>query len=133
MTKMDQTAFDAFISAPRIAHLVTLHPDGAPHAAPVWYEYTGGRFFVFTPGTSVKLDKIRRDPRVTISIASEDEPYRYVTAEGVAGLTSEGVDAQVLSIATRYRGTGAKRFLAPLQDLHLISITPSKLSTYVGT
>jgi PPOX class probable F420-dependent enzyme len=132
MSKMDQATFQAFIDAPRIAHLIAVESDGTPHVAPVWYEYTGGQFLVFTPGTSVKLGHIRYDPRVAISIASEGEPYHYVTANGAAKINDGDVHHQAFSIARRYRGDGAERFLAELKDLHLITMTPSRFSSYIG-
>ena len=132
MSKMDQTEFQEFIDGPWIAHLVAVQADGTSHVAPVWYEYADGRFLVFTPGTSVKLGHIRNDPRVAISIASEGEPYRYVTANGIAEISADEVHEQALSIARRYRGDRAERFLEDLKDLYIIAVTPTKLSTYVG-
>ena len=133
MPKMDEQTFRDFVDGARIAHLVTLQADGSPHVAPVWYEHMGGQFLVFTPGTSLKLVNIRRDSRVVISIAGESEPYHYVTVEGAAELASGDVAEQAESIAKRYRGAKAKDFIASLDDLHLITITPTKLTTYVGT
>ena len=38
MATMSQSEMVEFLAAPRIAHLVTLRPDGSPHVAPVWYD-----------------------------------------------------------------------------------------------
>jgi len=132
MPKMDQATFQAFIDAPRIAHLIAVESDGTPHVAPVWYEYKGGQFFVFTPGTSVKLAHIRQNPRVAISNASEGEPYHYVTVNGAAMIGDGDGHQQALSITRRYRGDGAESFLNGLKDLHLITITPTRFSSYIG-
>ena len=48
MATMSQSEMVEFLAAPRIAHLVTLRPDGSPHVAPVWYEYVDGDFLIWT-------------------------------------------------------------------------------------
>jgi len=51
------------------AHLATA-VDDRPHVAPVWYVYDDGVVSVLTGGT--KLENIRRNPRVALSIEATD-------------------------------------------------------------
>lgn len=51
--------------APVSAHLGTT-VDNRPHVAPVWYGYRDGVLYFMTGGK--KLDNIRRNPRVAVSI-----------------------------------------------------------------
>ena len=63
MSKMSPEEILAFLEEPHIAHLVTLRPDGSPHAAPVWYEYRDGCYSVFTWTPARKVKHLRNDRR----------------------------------------------------------------------
>lgn len=61
---------EALISdAPVMAHLATC-VDDRPHVAPVWYHYADGTIEVLTTGR--KLENVRENPRVAISIQKDD-------------------------------------------------------------
>ncbi len=53
-----------------MAHLAT-STDDRPHVAPVWYHYEDGSVYVTTGGR--KLDNVRRNPRVAVSIQEDDD------------------------------------------------------------
>ena len=104
MTAMAQSKIEAFLAEARIAHLVTMRPDGSPHVAPVWYEYVDGVYLVWTSRKFRKFKNIEGDPRAVVSIASEDQPYRYVVAECDVEVSGEDIWDIGMSIATRYEG-----------------------------
>lgn len=58
--------------------------DGRPHAAPLWYRYEDGVVEILTTGQ--KLENIRRNPKVALSIERDDEgmPEWEVTVLGTA-------------------------------------------------
>lgn len=136
MPTMSQSAMEQFLRAPRIAHLVTLRPDGSPHVAPVWYEYAGGLFLVWTSRRFRKVRNIESDPRVVLSIASEDQPYRYVVAEGEVTVSDDDVWAIGLSIATRYEGAdGGAAFLEEYYEEGwsvVLRLAPRRTMTWTG-
>jgi PPOX class probable F420-dependent enzyme len=133
---MSPEQIDAFLAQPLIAHLTTLRRDGSPRTTPVWYQYRDGRFYVFTVHTTRKLPHLRRDPRVSISVASQDEPYRYVTATGTATVREADVMEEAIAIASRYRGADSGpsyiRGLAARGAVVLITIMPSRLVSWVA-
>jgi PPOX class probable F420-dependent enzyme len=126
---------DRFLEQPNIAHVVTLRADGSAHVVPVWYAHVDGTFFVFTPATSAKVKNLARDPRLTISIASDQRPYNYVVASGVATLNHDDVLDRAASIAARYEGgpEGGQRYIAKLSErftVALITMTPDKVAAW---
>ena len=131
MARMSEQEMQTFLNEPRIGHMVTLQADGSPQAAPIWYEYRDGQFQVWTDRFTRRFKNISGDPRVSLSIASEDEPYRYVTAECAVTVRESDVEASALSIAVRYQG--AERGAAFVEEYHkdgesvLLVLTPSKL------
>ena len=56
-------------SEPLMAHLATC-VDGRPHVAPVWYRYDDGILELVTTGK--KLENVRTNPRVAISIQKDE-------------------------------------------------------------
>jgi PPOX class probable F420-dependent enzyme len=89
-----------------IAHLASVLPDGAPHAVPVWVGTEGDRVVILTGPTSRKARNLRRDPRVALSIAPEDDPFQPVTLRGrvVEWLEGDAAWEIVDRVATKYTG-----------------------------
>ncbi len=122
-----------FLERPLVAVMVTLRANGAPHAIPVWYEHRDGDFLVFTSSTFQRVKNLERDSRAAITISTHDVPYMYVSAEGPVSITSEGVAETGLSIARRYMGEDAQRFLDDVYDEHsvVLRLTPERILTWV--
>jgi PPOX class probable F420-dependent enzyme len=134
MPEMTSAETAAFLDRARVADLVTLRRDGAPHVAPVWCQWAGGRVLVMAEASSVKARNIRRDPRVAISVATQSEPYEYVVVEGTAEVWTEGVEGPVLEISVRYRGSErggrfARELLAD-HEMVVIAVTPRRMITH---
>ena len=124
-----------FLDRPLIAHLTSLREDGSAHTVPVWYQYEDARFYVFTPSQSVKITNLKRDPRLTISIASEDEPYRYVVGSGIAVFKVARSLKRRTAIATRYRGRAGAAFVQAIKTEYgsstIVILAPTRLTTWV--
>ena len=99
MAEMATTDLESYLSEARIADLVTLHKDGSPHIAPVWYQYQPEKLFVMAHTSSVKVRNIRNDPRVALSIPKPDYPYQYAVIEGTAKVTNRIVNNMIMSIS----------------------------------
>jgi PPOX class probable F420-dependent enzyme len=56
------------LEGPELAHLVTLEPDGSPQVSCVWVGLEGEDIVFASLGERRKLDNIRRDPRVSLSV-----------------------------------------------------------------
>ena len=81
------------------------------------------------------MRNIERDSRVVISIAPHDAPYAYVTAEGRAVITRDGVTEVPRAITERYmQGQAAEDFLDETLDDNsvLLRFTPERLITWVS-
>ena len=104
MATMTQEQVHTFLDEPHVGHLVTLRPSGSPHVAPIWYEYRDGRFLIWTSRETRKVKNILGDGRAALSIATDSEPYKYVTVEGTASVSETDVKATGISIASRYQG-----------------------------
>lgn len=132
MPAMTPDELDAFLAQPLVASFCTTSAHGAPHATPVWFQYAGGRFYVWTDHNTVKLRHAQRDPRVTLCIATHDEPYRYVVVRGRAAVQRTEVVERAVAIAQRYygaeRGSEYGKLASDAKSVILV-ITPDRVLT----
>ena len=116
------------IEGKNFGHLATIMPDGSPQVSPVWVDYNGGLVLVNTAEGRVKPRNVRRDKRVAISIADQNNPYSMASIRGkVVEITEKGADAHIDKLAKKYLGKdkypwkkpGDKRVILKIEPLHL--------------
>jgi PPOX class probable F420-dependent enzyme len=73
-----------FLTHPNASVIATLRPDGSPHTAATWYLWEDGRVLVNMDEGRKRLEYLRRDPRVSITVLASDAWYRHVTLAGRA-------------------------------------------------
>jgi PPOX class probable F420-dependent enzyme len=97
-----------------IAHLATVLEDGSPHAVPVFAGTEGDQIAIFTGPDSLKARNLRRDPRVALSIAPEENPFSPIAIRGrvVTWLDDEHAWQIIDRIAMTYTGQPYSRELA---------------------
>ncbi|GAA1988004.1 PPOX class F420-dependent oxidoreductase [Isoptericola halotolerans] len=72
----------SLVADPHLAHLATLLPDGAPHVVPLWTAWEDDHLAFLTGPTSRKARNVRRDPRVTVSVAHSERPWQMAMLRG---------------------------------------------------
>ena len=134
MAKLTSEEIDAFLAQPRTAQLVTLRASGTPHVAPVWFLWDAGRALVMADAGAIKVRNIRRNPAVALCVATPGHPYEFVTIEGTANVTSEGLADMVQRTCILYEGPerGAEFASELLADerLALIVISADRFITW---
>jgi len=65
-----------------IVFIATIMKDGSPQLSPVWANYDSGYILVNTAEGRLKHKNILRDPRVAISVISNDNPLDMTTIRG---------------------------------------------------
>ncbi|MCX4661768.1 PPOX class F420-dependent oxidoreductase [Streptomyces uncialis] len=81
---------DPFTTARHIS-LTTFRADGTGVATPVWFAQKDGKLYVWTPSDSWKVKRLRRDPRVVITVCDARGRVREGahSAEGTAELLDD--------------------------------------------
>jgi len=64
------------------AHLAAVRPDGSPHVSVVWIDAADGHVLVNSAVGRVKDRYLRRDPRVSVTVHDERDPYRWLRVDG---------------------------------------------------
>ena len=82
-----------------------MNEDGSPHLAPLWADTRDGMILLNTADGRVKVDNVRRDPRVAVAIHDKEHPHPPVSVRGtVVDITTDGADEHMQGLARRYTG-----------------------------
>ena len=112
------------------AHISTLNADGSPQVTPVWIDFDGTHVVFNTAKGRVKAKNLAREPRVALSIADPDNPYRYLGIQGrVVEITEAGGDAHIDKLAKKYLGKDSYPFRAPGEVRLIVKVAPDKVHT----
>lgn len=108
MTAVLSPAGLELLASDTVATVVTLDPDGSPHVSVAWVGLEDGEIVIGTLGDQRKLQNLRRDPRVTLSIQSDhvnDWGLReYLVITGTARITEGGAPELLQHLAHTYLG-----------------------------
>ena len=96
---------DDFLRRPNPAVIATVKPDGAPHTVATWYLWEDGRILVNMDEGRARLEYLRRDPRVSLTVIDGEDWYRHVSLRGrVVSLEDDTDLAEIDRLSQRYRG-----------------------------
>ena len=142
---MTPNEMHAFLDAGRDLQVASLNADGTPHLVTMWYLRDGDDLCFWTYSKSQKVVNVRRDPRITVLVATGEayEELRGVSINGTATV-EEDLDA-VLAFGEKVyekhwgpidndmvregvRVMGAKRVVIRVSPVKTTSWDHSKLS-----
>jgi len=88
------------------AAISTLLPSGHIQTQYIWVGVEDGRLYVNTEPHRQKYKDLERDPRVTLAIRDEANPYRYAEVRGRVSGTERGprARAQIDELSQKYEG-----------------------------
>ena len=134
MGTLNSAEVGEFLSQPRTAQLVTMYATGTPHVAPVWFLWDNGQALVMADRAAVKVRNIRRNSAVALCVPTADHPYSFVTIEGSAEVTDNGLEDMVRRTCVLYEGAErGGEFAAELladERLTLIVISPERFLSW---
>lgn len=99
------------LDRPLFAHLATVRPDGGPQVNPMWFAWDAEREVVLMTHTKERHNYryVQREPRVALSIADPDRPYRYLQVRGVVeSVEDDPTGSMYAQLEQRYRGTSGE-------------------------
>jgi PPOX class probable F420-dependent enzyme len=90
------------LAQPNPAVISTVRSDGAPVTVATWYIYRDGRIVVNMDGGRRRLDHIRHDPRVSITVLDKDDWHTHVSLQGRMTLQDDPDLHDIDEIARHY-------------------------------
>jgi PPOX class probable F420-dependent enzyme len=107
----------ALIESGRLAHCVTINPDGSPQVSAVWIGLDGDEIVMAHIPEHRKVRNLRRDPRVVLSLESDERNpigmQHNLIIHGTATVTEGGAPEMLRALAKVYGGPDAEFPLPP--------------------
>jgi PPOX class probable F420-dependent enzyme len=90
---------------PNPAVIATVRPDGQPVSVATWYVWDDGRILVNMDEGRKRLDYLRQDPRVSVTVLDDANWQTQVSVQGrVVDLADDEGLVDIDRIATHYTG-----------------------------
>jgi PPOX class probable F420-dependent enzyme len=120
------------IESGRLAHMVTLNPDGSPQVSCVWVGLDGDEIVTGHLPRNQKVKNVEREPRVAISIegtgVGEAGLREYLVIRGLARVREGGAAELLQRLAHVYLGPDVK--FPPMDEPppgYVIRTTPERV------
>ena len=102
---------DQFLRRANPAIVGTLRRDGSPHTVPTWYDWEDGRVLLNMDESRARLQHIRRDPRVSLTVLDGNQWYRHVSLLGrVVQIEDDDDWEDIDRLSRRYTGNPYSRW-----------------------
>ncbi|HZO09121.1 MAG TPA: PPOX class F420-dependent oxidoreductase [Myxococcota bacterium] len=112
------------LDAPNFGHLATLMADGSPKVEPVWVAREGDLVLIATDRRTLKGRNMERDPRVALSVTSQDDPYEQVLIRGrVVEIRPDADLAALDRLSRQYLGSAFPRRKWPSRAVFAVEAT----------
>jgi len=98
-------AIAEFLTQPNPAVFASNRPDGQPVSVATWYLYEDGRLLVNLAGSRKRLDYLRVDPRITLTVLGGADWYSHVSIQGkIVSLETDPDPSVIDRVARHYLG-----------------------------
>ncbi|ASU78363.1 PPOX class F420-dependent enzyme [Actinopolyspora erythraea] len=93
------------LSAPNPSVITTVRPDGQPVSVATWYLLENGRILVNMDEGRKRLEYVRAEPRVSLTVLASDDWYTHVSLQGhVTALLDDPGLSDIDRLARHYTG-----------------------------
>jgi PPOX class probable F420-dependent enzyme len=124
---------DEFVANHRWAVVTTLRKDGTPSSSVNAYAREGDTLVISTQAHRLKVKTLENDPRITVCVISNREPFNFVTVEGTCVIERENIAEPTRTVFRNLAPTGYQ----PPEDLEewmreqhrvILRVTPVRVS-----
>jgi PPOX class probable F420-dependent enzyme len=111
------------------AFVSTIMRDGYPQITPTWVDIEDGNILVNTAIGRIKQKNVSRDPRLSIAIADQNNPYDMVTVRGkvIEQITGDAADKHIDKLAKKYLGKDKYPNIAPGEKRVILKVKPERV------
>ncbi len=127
---------DEFLKEQKILRLATIDKNKTPHIAPVWYRYSGKKFYIGTNTKTQKAKNVKKNNKVSccVDVGINEQNIYGVLVQGNANLILENSKVKTIAkkILLRYfKSLDNKSAKELLEDTDcIIEIIPEKFTVW---
>ncbi|MFD8934453.1 PPOX class F420-dependent oxidoreductase [Streptomyces sp. NPDC059578] len=111
------------------ATVATLNPDGGPHTSLVWVTRDLDTVLFSTTAGRRKARNLARDPRISLTVFDQADPYRTVDIRGTVELVEDPHKDLPRELARQYLGTDPPPESDDVLRL-VVRVTPLKVTSF---
>ena len=124
---MEQKAENLFKDK-NLVFIATIMKDGSPQLSPVWADYEDGYILVNTAEGRIKHKNVLRDPRIAISVTSQNNPLDMTTVRGqVVEIIPDYDYVHINKLTKKYMGVENYPFRQEGEKRIVLKIKPEKV------
>ena len=132
-----RTAIDERLRSEPTVWLSSTRPDGRPHVVPVWFNWDGSVFDLFSKPNAQKVRNLREHPAVMLAVGQPTEEWDVELVEGTAAIIARPTSEVVTpTMFEKYAGLMARAALDTETFVTTYSqpvrITPTRFLGYGG-
>jgi PPOX class probable F420-dependent enzyme len=116
------------LEQPNFTHLSTFREDGTIHGVVVWQHVEDDKVALNSSEGRAWPANVRRDPRVTITVHNNENPYEYVEVRGrIVEDTHDGAKEHIDALAKKYMDKDEYPFLQPGEQRIKFLVEPERV------
>jgi len=102
---LESTMAQELLHSTEPAQFAYVWTDGTPRVVPIWFAWNGSALVVSSPPTAPKVNVLRRNPAVAVTINTSIPPYKVLLIRGHAEVELvDGIPPEYVSSARHYFG-----------------------------
>jgi PPOX class probable F420-dependent enzyme len=124
MTSIHDSGPQELLNNPNYATVATMNRDGSIHQTLVWINAEGDQVAVNSAVGRLWPSNLDRDPRVSVVVQENDNPYHFLEIRGTATGTLDGADEHIDALAKKYTGEDKYPYRRPGEQRIRYTIRP---------
>jgi PPOX class probable F420-dependent enzyme len=127
MADLTDAGVRELLENPNHAVISSHDEDGWITSTVVWVDVEDGALAVNSSVGRVWPSNLQRDPRATLLITNESNPYEYAEIRGTAEARTDGADAHIDRLAKKYIGQDEYPYRQPGEQRIKFLIKPERI------
>jgi len=127
MASLNDPEVRRLLEEPNHAVVSTFNPDGSILSTVVWTDLEDGAVAVNSAKGRRWPSNLEREPRVTLLVYEQGNPYNYVEIRGSASGSTEGADEHINRLSKKYIGQDEYPFRQPGEQRVKFHIRPTSV------
>jgi PPOX class probable F420-dependent enzyme len=125
MATLNDPEVRELLTKPNYAVVSTGNPDGSIHSTVIWVGTPAdGTVSINSAVGRIWPSNLERDPRVSIVVQENGNPYKFVEIRGTATGSTDGADEDINSLAKKYLGQDEYPYRQPGEQRIKFVVTP---------
>jgi len=105
----------------------TTNRDGSPHTSVLWATHDGDDLLLSTVEGRQKHKNWLRDPRVSVLILDQNDPYSYIEVRGTLTMTRDGGPELINQLSQIYTGVDYTGDIGTDNVRLVVRVTPTRV------